>query len=91
MFCRSFNVTNNGSNRGESCWNNFCLSGIAYVMCIYFTTLSKLNLSTIVYCPVYFFHFTGIPPHVDTHSAFEDNIVSVTLGSHVRISSVVIP
>lgn len=25
---------------------------------------------------------SGIPPHVDTHSAFEDGIISITLGSH---------
>ena len=28
--------------------------------------------------------FKGIPPHVDTHSAFEDGIASVSLGSQVR-------
>lgn len=27
--------------------------------------------------------FKGIPPHVDTHSAFEDGIASVSLGSQV--------
>ena len=27
--------------------------------------------------------FEGIPPHVDTHSAFEDGIASVSLGSQV--------
>lgn len=27
--------------------------------------------------------FQGIPPHVDTHSAFEDEIASVSLGSQV--------
>ena len=27
--------------------------------------------------------FPGIPPHVDTHSAFEDGIISIALGSHV--------
>lgn len=27
----------------------------------------------------------GIPPHVDTHSAFEDGIVSLSLGSQVFI------
>ena len=27
----------------------------------------------------------GIPPHIDTHSAFEDGIVSVSLGSQVFV------
>ena len=27
----------------------------------------------------------GIPPHIDTHSAFEDAIISLSLGSQVRI------
>ena len=27
--------------------------------------------------------FKGIPPHVDTHSAFEDAIASISLGSQV--------
>lgn len=27
--------------------------------------------------------FKGIPPHVDTHSAFEDGIASISLGSQV--------
>lgn len=27
----------------------------------------------------------GIPPHVDTHSPFEDGIVSLSLGSQVCI------
>ena len=26
---------------------------------------------------------TGIPPHIDTHSAFEDGITSISLGSQV--------
>lgn len=26
----------------------------------------------------------GIPPHVDTHSPFEDGIVSLSLGSQVQ-------
>lgn len=30
-----------------------------------------------------FTSFKGIPPHVDTHSAFEDGIASVSLGSQV--------
>ena len=29
--------------------------------------------------------FKGIPPHVDTHSAFEDGIASVSLSSQVRM------
>lgn len=28
--------------------------------------------------------FLGIPPHVDTHSAFEDTIMSLSLGAQVR-------
>lgn len=28
--------------------------------------------------------FSGIPPHVDTHSAFEDTILSLSLGAKVR-------
>lgn len=28
---------------------------------------------------------TGIPPHVDTHSAFEDTILSLSLGTKVGI------
>lgn len=28
--------------------------------------------------------FLGIPPHVDTHSAFEDTILSLSLGAKVR-------
>ena len=28
---------------------------------------------------------SGIPPHIDTHSAFEDGIVALSLGSQVRI------
>jgi len=31
-----------------------------------------------------FFFAEGIPPHVDTHSAFEDGIVSLSLGSQVN-------
>ena len=27
--------------------------------------------------------FKGIPPHIDTHSAFEDGIASISLGSQV--------
>lgn len=30
--------------------------------------------------------FSGIPPHVDTHSAFEDTILSLSLGAQVGIS-----
>lgn len=30
-----------------------------------------------------FILFKGIPPHIDTHSAFEDGIASVSLGSQV--------
>ena len=29
--------------------------------------------------------FKGIPPHVDTHSAFEDGIASISLGSQVIV------
>ena len=29
--------------------------------------------------------FKGIPPHVDTHSAFEDGIASISLGSQVKM------
>jgi len=30
--------------------------------------------------------FTGIPPHVDTPSAFEDGLVSLSIGSQVTDS-----
>lgn len=33
------------------------------------------------------FIFSGIPPHVDTHSAFEDTILSLSLGAKVRSQS----
>lgn len=32
---------------------------------------------------IFTFPFTGIPPHIDTHSAFEDGIISLTLNSQV--------
>lgn len=28
---------------------------------------------------------SGIPPHVDTHSAFEEDLISLSLGSQVRL------
>ena len=28
--------------------------------------------------------YAGIPPHIDTHSAFEDGIISLSLGSQVK-------
>lgn len=34
---------------------------------------------------IFIFYPEGIPPHVDTHSAFEDGIVSLGLGSQVSI------
>ena len=34
---------------------------------------------------VLFFVHVGIPPHVDTHSAFEGEIVSLSVGSHVCV------
>lgn len=34
--------------------------------------------------------FTGIPPHVDTHSAFEDTILSLSLGATVRSQCIVL-
>lgn len=37
-----------------------------------------------------FFVCAGIPPHVDTHSAFEDEIISLSLGSEVNIMFVYI-
>lgn len=34
--------------------------------------------------------FSGIPPHVDTHSAFEDTILSLSLGAQVRSHSIIL-
>lgn len=38
---------------------------------------------------VCFIMFSGIPPHVDTHSAFEDTILSLSLGAKVSSQSIV--
>lgn len=37
--------------------------------------------------PVILSSISGIPAHVDTHSAFEDEIVSLSLGSEVNIQT----
>jgi len=29
--------------------------------------------------------YAGIPPHIDTHSAFEDEIISLSLGAEVNL------
>ena len=34
--------------------------------------------------------FKGIPPHIDTHSAFEDGIASISLGSQVIMHLLII-
>ena len=33
---------------------------------------------------VEYLFYAGIPPHIDTHSAFEDGIISLSLGSQVK-------
>lgn len=33
------------------------------------------------------FSIPGIPAHIDTHSAFEDEIVSLSLGSEVNVQT----
>lgn len=54
---------------------------------------SFLNVSLDQLCsegfhfPCLFMIFPGIPPHVDTHSAFEDTILSLSLGAKVRSQS----
>lgn len=43
-----------------------------------------VETDTSLYLTNYSFVFcTGIPPHVDTHSAFEDEIISLSLGAEV--------
>lgn len=71
---------------------SMCLLGAGNVTCSLMTNIQfcavkywflLLLLETVVFslfCP------EGIPPHVDTHSAFEDGIVSLSLGSQVFIS-----
>jgi len=44
---------------------------------------TKIMLGKNVLIKSAFALFKGIPPHVDTHSAFEDGIASVSLGSQV--------
>ena len=51
---------------------------------IYCVFHSNMNLqSVIIIFHVHFCLFVGIPPHTDTHSACEDGIISVSLGSQV--------
>lgn len=42
-------------------------------------------LSIIVLTTLCDFCYAGIPPHIDTHSAFEDEILSLSLGAEVNL------
>ncbi|XP_065885472.1 alkylated DNA repair protein alkB homolog 8-like [Dysidea avara] len=54
-----------------------CTPVIDRIMCNNLITAKPDQLTVNQYLPG-----QGIPPHIDTHSAFEDGIVSLTLGSH---------
>lgn len=41
--------------------------------------------SIIIMLTFCFFSYAGIPPHIDTHSAFEDEIISLSLGAEVNL------
>lgn len=41
--------------------------------------------SIIIMLTFWFFSYAGIPPHIDTHSAFEDEIISLSLGAEVNL------
>lgn len=43
------------------------------------------SFGVIVVIIIFTFFLTGIPPHTDTHSAFEDEIISLSLGAEVNL------
>lgn len=73
---------------------------VFYMLCfilLYVTTAKHLSVFFLIkkaqtkksfFCKLLYLLFfsEGIPPHVDTHSAFEDGIASISLGSQVKIS-----
>lgn len=48
--------------------------------------MANYNVICLSYCHLFVFcvFFQGIPSHVDTHSPFEDAIISLSLGSQVQ-------
>ena len=69
------------------------------VHCTYVNTVAKAHVffSAVLIFIVHRFHRSflflmtlGIPAHVDTHSAFEDGIISISLGSQVRTDYIVV-
>ena len=45
----------------------------------------QTEIALYYYSDFFVFSCAGIPPHIDTHSAFEDEIISLSLGAEVKL------
>ena len=61
---------------------------MAYSKCTFFNQVSSFTISDFSENTFEWllFYFLGIPPHIDTHSAFVDGILSFSLNSQVRVT-----